>query len=707
MNKFVKKLSFVLAAALVLTSVALPVSAKAATSGEVTARYLKSDKSTAAAVTSKTIYAGGKRVNFDYNYGGKVSGVKGVWSSSNPTVVSVERETGIAQAFKKGDVTLTFTPASSKYDRLSITVKSRVRATDIILHDGTDKSAPVVKDIKLAPNTTHTYYVELKTKTGTKSSYFVHASQAASDAAIVTNGTESGNWAGTNYGRTITVKTTDKIGYNAFKLTATPSKDPAKTSNYDVSASFSVQTVSDKFASAGTVVQAGVSKIKVSGVPSGASLIVNNDGSVIEKDEVVADRGNGTYDHVLTLRDALNPHELYVVYTKNEDNTTKVFGQVRAEEQRATSIKLKSVTVARNTKFAQRAVGHIDLFNQWNETMQDPDVKWVISTGSNNQKATTDARWDVNDYTFYAGEYKVGDVIQIKANAAEGRWDAKDERVLVVTTGEVSSYKLVEDGFVKNFSLDGYPTLHMFNVAGYYGSSLTNKLVTGDTYYYAFHINKGNKTYIKAEDLSHFRAFMTGLNNDRSTDIIEEHFATPDGIKYIYFVPVNNVNAKVATSKVTKDQYELNVTYTTTDGSANEILNKLYTVDKLPVSIPQHAIENGKVRLDVKFPNEFKAGVSARSGKTVSALVVGNLDKVTEVEINASWDYTDTTGETKPGVDRKTANLKDNGDGFKVGSVTFTIAARSHTYTEKVYVRYEKETGLIYVNADDQDIAIQ
>ena len=172
MKNFVKKLSFVLAAAMVVTSVAVPVSASAATKG-VTARYAGQKKSSTV-VTSKTIWAGGKKVNFDYVYGKKTSGVKGTWTSSDPSVVTVDSATGKATALKKGDVTVTFTPKSKKYAAVTVAVKARVRATSIILHDGADRTAPVVTNAALKVGESKTYYAELRTKTGTKSSYFVH-----------------------------------------------------------------------------------------------------------------------------------------------------------------------------------------------------------------------------------------------------------------------------------------------------------------------------------------------------------------------------------------------------------------------------------------------------------------------------------------------------------------------------------------------------
>ena len=103
-KKILKKLSLVLAMSLAISAYAVPV--KASESDTVTARYLGEGKTSATAVTSKTLWAGGRRVNFDYNIDGITSGLAGTWTSSDPTVVKVDKNTGVARAGKPGNASL-------------------------------------------------------------------------------------------------------------------------------------------------------------------------------------------------------------------------------------------------------------------------------------------------------------------------------------------------------------------------------------------------------------------------------------------------------------------------------------------------------------------------------------------------------------------------------------------------------------------------
>ncbi|MDY6324889.1 MAG: Ig-like domain-containing protein [Catonella sp.] len=378
MKNFVKKLSFVLAAAMVVTSVAVPVSASAATKG-VTARYAGQKKSSTV-VTSKTIWAGGKKVNFDYVYGKKTSGVKGTWTSSDPSVVTVDSATGKATALKKGDVTVTFTPKSKKYAAVKVAVKARVRATSIILHDGADRTAPVVTNAALKVGESKTYYAELRTKTGTKSSYFVKAATSNASAAAVKNGAEDGSYKGDNYGRNVTV-TANATGSSVVTLVASPYSDD-RTSTYDVKAEFpvTVKTV----VSTSPVYQTEAREITVSGVASGTSLVVVKGEQFVsqrQKTEVLKTTANadGTNDVVLKLKDdILTDGSVYTVFTAAG---VKV-GAFVYQSEKVAGIKLDDSYVKINASKAKQAIAKVKLTNQWGNAFKASATNSVVATGA-------------------------------------------------------------------------------------------------------------------------------------------------------------------------------------------------------------------------------------------------------------------------------------------------------------------------------------
>ena len=378
MKNFVKKLSFVLAAAMVVTSVAVPVSASAATKG-VTARYAGQKKSSTV-VASKTIWAGGKKVNFDYVYGKKTSGVKGTWTSSDPSVVTVDSATGKATALKKGDVTVTFTPKSKKYAAVKVAVKARVRATSIILHDGADRTAPVVTNAALKVGESKTYYAELRTKTGTKSSYFVKAATSNASAAAVKNGAEDGSYKGDNYGRNVTV-TANATGSSVVTLVASPYSDD-RTSAYDVKAELpvTVKTV----VSTSPVYQTEAREITVSGVASGTSLVVVKGEQFVsqrQKTEVLKTTANadGTNDVVLKLKDdILADGSVYTVFTAAG---VKV-GAFVYQSEKVAGIKLDDSYVKINASNAKQAIAKVKLTNQWGNAFKEDATNSVVATGA-------------------------------------------------------------------------------------------------------------------------------------------------------------------------------------------------------------------------------------------------------------------------------------------------------------------------------------
>lgn len=133
MKNFFKKLSFVLAVAMVLTSLT-PATASAASKNFVT---LKGSKT---AVTSVYAWIGGVTRNLDYNINGKTSGVKGTWKSSKEEFVKVDAKTGVITPVANGSAYVTFTTADGK-TTVKTVVKARTRAAALHIYDKAEYAA--------------------------------------------------------------------------------------------------------------------------------------------------------------------------------------------------------------------------------------------------------------------------------------------------------------------------------------------------------------------------------------------------------------------------------------------------------------------------------------------------------------------------------------------------------------------------------------
>ena len=283
---------------MVLTSVAVPASAEAATKGEVTVK--------GSAVSSKTVWAGGKSVNFDYKYGKKTSGIKGVWTSNNANIV-VNPTSGKVTATGKADGTVTFTPDSKKYGKITVAVKARVRATGLFVRED-DKNGQVVSEASVKVGETKKFYVSMSTKLHVKSTYFTHVS-ASTTAASVTNGANGTSYAGANYGRELTV-TGLATGTSVINVSATPYTDD-RTSNYDptpvtLTVKVGEEKIDNKFESGAK--QIGAKKIEA--VLDTTTMTATNPGvflvrddapnTIIRFEKVTIGNNNVVFDLVMT-----------------------------------------------------------------------------------------------------------------------------------------------------------------------------------------------------------------------------------------------------------------------------------------------------------------------------------------------------------------------------------------------------------------------
>ena len=241
MKNFAKKLSLVLAIAMVLTSIA-PATASAASKDYI---YKKGSakKSTVA------VYIGGSTCNLDYTIGGKTSGVKGTWKSADKTIATVDKY-GVVTPVKNGTVTISFTTEDKK-TTLKQTVSVRTRAAKINVYDGEEKNPAEVK-VVVGEEKTLKVTLPMSSKVvaagGKKSTYTIFAEAADGLTAVAGS-------------RSLTVSA-DEAGEYAVTIYAAQQSTlaKAKADKYVKKATFTVNAV-DKLAAK----QTGVKKITVTG----------------------------------------------------------------------------------------------------------------------------------------------------------------------------------------------------------------------------------------------------------------------------------------------------------------------------------------------------------------------------------------------------------------------------------------------------------
>lgn len=123
-----------LSAMLIFAMVAAFLPASSAKAAGIAIVYNKKSPNTVLTDTKSTnIYVGGKKINLDYNIGGKVSGVRGKWASSNPEAVTVDKY-GICKAVGNGTAYITFTYTQDDETKvLRCRMKALTRAASISL----------------------------------------------------------------------------------------------------------------------------------------------------------------------------------------------------------------------------------------------------------------------------------------------------------------------------------------------------------------------------------------------------------------------------------------------------------------------------------------------------------------------------------------------------------------------------------------------
>lgn len=456
-KKILKKLSLVLAMAMTVSAYAVP--AKASESDTVTARYIGESKTSVTTVTSKTLWAGGRRVNFDYSIDGITSGLAGTWTSSDPTVVKVDKNTGVARAGKPGNAVITFVTDDGRM--VSVNVKSRTRAKDLTVTNDSNLSGnglPVYGSVDIEQGQTKTFYIQ--TNPGIKamiagsdySTYFVHHSE---DGLRVVNGSEDGSYSGDDYGKkvTITVPTETAIGIKTVKFTANPYTDD-RTGSYDVSAELKVNVTAKTVKKATVYVeQVGTDKVKLTNVPSTAGITISNGVRFdVAKDssdkEIVQKNADGTFNITVNTRTPLVQGTKYVFY----DRDNKELGYFYALAARPDNIRFDKLTTD-----GTNGTGVVKVLDQWGDAYAS-SVNLTINGNSVSDVSEIDPKDNADGlYYFTVSDVKAGDTIRVNAKGTvtvngTKTWEKEISEALTAVKATESTYKakVVSDGIYIN-----------------------------------------------------------------------------------------------------------------------------------------------------------------------------------------------------------------------------------------------------------------
>lgn len=271
MKNFSKKLSFVMATAMVVTSLYAPQNAEAATKNAIVVKGSKK------AVKSKNIYIGGKTVDFDAIVKGK-NVKKGTWKTSNKKVASVDKN-GVVKALKNGKVTISFKTKATKKTKsktVKMTIYARTRASKMTL---TPAAVTVKEGASADVAVSYELSKKIKAAGGETTTYKLFAE--SSDEKVAT----------------VSVDGNSKVTVKGVAKSATPvsvtvyaaqvsSLAKAKSVKFKLTQKFDVKVNANFEAK-----QAGANKIKVMGTDliasKGAYVIKNANGGLLElKDEI-------------------------------------------------------------------------------------------------------------------------------------------------------------------------------------------------------------------------------------------------------------------------------------------------------------------------------------------------------------------------------------------------------------------------------------
>ena len=385
MKNFSKKLSFVMATAMVVTSLYAPQGAEAATKNKIVEKNSKS------AVKRKNIYIGGQVVDFDAVVKGKVvKDSKGTWKSSDSKIASVDKN-GKVKARKNGRVTISFKTKATKKTKsvtVKMTIDARTRASKMTL----TPSAVVVKEgEKSTVGVNYEISKKIKAAGGKATTYklFVESSDEKVAKAYV-----EGN---------------NKIVVEGVAKSATPVSitvysaqvyklENAKKVKYKLTEKFDVKVNSKLEAK-----QTGANKITVMGsdfvASKGAFVVKNSSGVVLPiKDEIKLNEAKT--EAILEGTTTQIPAGKYTLTYNNGD--TVEFEVVKAVVKRIEIVPSNTAIMVTS----KTAVTYYKVYNQFDEDVtKDPIAARIQVTGSD--KATMGKRGEIKFETDSASGYQL------------------------------------------------------------------------------------------------------------------------------------------------------------------------------------------------------------------------------------------------------------------------------------------------------------
>ena len=390
MKNFSKKLSFVMATAMVVTSLYAPQNAEAATKNAIVVKGSKK------AVKSKNIYIGGKTVDFDAIVKGK-NVKKGTWKTSNKKVASVDKN-GVVKALKNGKVTISFKTKATKKTKsktVKMTIYARTRASKMTL---TPAAVTVKEGASADVAVSYELSKKIKAAGGKTTTYKLFAE--SSDEKVAT----------------VSVDGNSKVTVKGVAKSATPvsvtvyaaqvsSLAKAKSVKFKLTQKFDVKVNANLEAK-----QTGANKITVTGsdfiASKGAFVVKNSSGVVLPlKDEVKVNEAKT--EAILEGDTAQIPVGKYTLSYNNSDPVE--FEVVKAVVKRIeivptnTAIMIKPVPPAQTVT---KARVYYKVYNQFEEDVtKNPIAARIQVSGSDN--ATMVSRGVIEFSTGAAGGYQL------------------------------------------------------------------------------------------------------------------------------------------------------------------------------------------------------------------------------------------------------------------------------------------------------------
>lgn len=516
MKNFFKKLSFVLASAMVITSLYAPANTSAAAKDGI---ILKGK-----AVTKKGIFVGGEKVNFDYKIGKHNNkGANGKWSVSDTSVITVDKH-GKVTAVGTGSATLYLKVKKNakKGIKKNWTFKVKINAmarADKLTIPASDKAITLkvgeVKDIMPVL----TDKVE-----GVKNTYTLFAK--SSDDSVATAKAENGKVVveakmATSSAVTVTVFAAQKN-----------SAEEAMNNKYKVEDSFTV-TVKDLF----SVEQSAANKVKVTGenlVSSASSYVIKSDKGVsisVKSVEVNADK-----TEAIVLTDVYQIPEGKYNLTHNAKETADFMAEVAKTKEikvipsdKASGIYEYKLVGANyvNTGVYKSARVNYKVFDQFGNDITDTSIPQLVVTGSYDAKRTkngeiifgngVDTVFQLNITQFFVSiidkksqasvtaNLVLGDANQVASAEYFSLWDdSKKKTVTSISEGDADR--------LKDFYI-------LFSAKDQYGNDVTEKGYGSDIYVNLISIanlRATNANKVVTVDGKKYLAFSLAKADDKS-----------------------------------------------------------------------------------------------------------------------------------------------------------------------------------------------